>query len=79
MLYQAARMIDTQGPTPVAQAAFFRAKAFIGEAAGRITRMALTTCGAHALFKSSPLERFYRDAASSSISQNSASHTRRQL
>jgi alkylation response protein AidB-like acyl-CoA dehydrogenase len=67
LLYHSAWKFDTEGPTAAARASFFRAKAFIGEAAGRITRTALTLCGAHALFKDSPLERLFRDAASSSI------------
>lgn len=67
LLYHAAWKFDTEGSIPSAHAAFFRAKAFVGEAVGRITRTALTTCGAHALFKTSALERLFRDGASASI------------
>ena len=35
----------------------------VGEAVTRITRAALTLGGAHALFKTSPLERLFRDGA----------------
>ena len=35
---------------------------FVGEPVTRITRTALTLRGAHAIFKTSPLERFFRDA-----------------
>ena len=54
---------DTEGPTPAALAAMYRAKYFVGEAVTRITRTAMTLGGAHALFKTSPLERYFRDGA----------------
>jgi len=54
---------DTQGPTPNALAALYRAKYVVGEAVTRATRTAMTLGGAHALFKTSPLERYFRDAA----------------
>jgi alkylation response protein AidB-like acyl-CoA dehydrogenase len=61
--YHAAWLSDTQGPTPAALSALYRAKFFVGEAVTRVTRTAMTLGGAHALFKSSPLERFFRDGA----------------
>jgi alkylation response protein AidB-like acyl-CoA dehydrogenase len=67
MTYQSAWLSDTQGPTPAALAAMFRAKYFVGEAVSRITRTALTLGGAHAIFKTSPLERFFRDGATAPI------------
>jgi len=67
MVYQSAWLSDTQGPTPAALAAMFRAKYFVGEAVARITRTALTLGGAHAIFKTSPLERFFRDGATAPI------------
>jgi alkylation response protein AidB-like acyl-CoA dehydrogenase len=67
LMRQAAWMVDTEGLTPATQSALFRAKYFSGEAAARITRSALTACGAHALFKTSPLEQLFRDAASAPI------------
>lgn len=59
----AAWLSDTQGPTPAALSALYRAKYFVGEAVTRVTRTAMTLGGAHALFKTSPLERLFRDAA----------------
>ncbi len=56
-------LADTQGPTPVTLSALYRAKYFVGEAVTRVTRTAMTLGGAHALFKTSPLERFFRDGA----------------
>lgn len=67
LLYHAAWMVDTDKMSPAIQAALFRAKYFVGEAVTRITRSALNVCGAHALFKTSPLERLFRDGASASI------------
>ena len=45
----------------------FRAKYFVGEAVSRITHTALTLGGAHAIFKTSPLERLFRDGATAPI------------
>jgi alkylation response protein AidB-like acyl-CoA dehydrogenase len=67
MTYHSAWLSDTQGPTQEALAAMFRAKYFVGEAVSRITRTALTLGGAHAIFKTSPLERFFRDGATAPI------------
>jgi alkylation response protein AidB-like acyl-CoA dehydrogenase len=67
LVYQAGWLVDTEGMTPTARAALLRAKAFVGEAVARVTRSALNACGAHALFKTSPLERLFRDGASASI------------
>jgi alkylation response protein AidB-like acyl-CoA dehydrogenase len=63
LTYHAAWLSDTQGPTPAALSALYRAKYFVGEAVTRITRTAMTLGGAHALLKTSPLERFFRDGA----------------
>ena len=41
----------------------FRAKYLVGEAGARITRTALTLGGAHAIFKTVPLEMLFRDGA----------------
>jgi alkylation response protein AidB-like acyl-CoA dehydrogenase len=54
---------DTQGPTPATLSALYRAKYFVGEAVTRVTRTAMTLGGAHALSKTSPLERYFRDGA----------------
>src|SRR5262250_895872 len=63
LTHHAAWLSDTQGPTPATLSALYRAKYFVGEAVTRVTRTAMTLGGAHALFKSSPLERFFRDGA----------------
>jgi alkylation response protein AidB-like acyl-CoA dehydrogenase len=63
MTYHSAWLSDTQGATPETLAAFYRAKYLVGEAVTFITRTALTLGGAHALFKTSPLERLFRDGA----------------
>lgn len=67
LMYHAAWRFDTEGMTPATITALLRAKYFVGEAVARITRSALTACGAHALFKTSPLERLFRDGASAPI------------
>src|SRR5499426_1272449 len=54
---------DTEGPTPATLAALYRAKFAVGEAVTHVTRTAMTLGGAHALYKTSPLERFFRDGA----------------
>jgi alkylation response protein AidB-like acyl-CoA dehydrogenase len=63
LTYHAAWLSDTEGATPATLSALYRAKYFVGEAVTRITRTAMTLGGAHALFKTSPLERFFRDGA----------------
>jgi len=63
LTYHSAWLSDTQGPTPATLSAFYRAKYFVGDAVTRITRTAMTLGGAHALFKTSPLERLFRDGA----------------
>lgn len=63
LLHHAAWLSDTQGPMPTTLAALYRAKYLVGEAVARTTRTALTLGGAHALFKTSPLERLFRDGA----------------
>jgi alkylation response protein AidB-like acyl-CoA dehydrogenase len=54
---------DTEGPTPATLAALYRAKYAVGEAVTRVTRTALTLGGVQALFKTSALERYFRDGA----------------
>jgi alkylation response protein AidB-like acyl-CoA dehydrogenase len=63
LTYHSAWLSDTDGPTPATVAALYRAKYFVGEAVTRITRTVMTLGGAHALFKTSPLERLFRDGA----------------
>ncbi|MBI3326199.1 MAG: acyl-CoA/acyl-ACP dehydrogenase [Nitrospinae bacterium] len=67
LMYHAAWLADMQAGTPATAAALLRAKYFVGEAVARITRSVLTLCGAHALFKTSPLERLFRDGASGPV------------
>lgn len=61
--YHSAWLSDTRGPTPETLAALHRAKYLVGEAASRITRMALGLGGAHAIFKGKRLEQLFRDGA----------------
>src|SRR5262245_10472071 len=63
LTHHSAWLSDTLGPTPDALSALYRAKYFVGEAVTRVTRTAMTLGGAHALLKTSPLERFFRDGA----------------
>jgi len=63
LIQNSAWLSDTQGPTPAALSALYRAKYFVGEAVTRVTRTAMTLGGAHALLKTSPLERLFRDGA----------------
>jgi alkylation response protein AidB-like acyl-CoA dehydrogenase len=63
LVHHSAWLSDTEGPTESTLAALYRAKYFVGEAVTRITRTAMTLGGAHALLKTSPLERFFRDGA----------------
>ena len=67
MTYHSAWLSDSQGPTQQTLAALFRAKYLVGEAVARITRSALTVGGAHALFKTTPIERLFRDGAVGAI------------
>ncbi len=67
LVYHSAWLSDTEGPTPAALAAMYRAKFFVGEAVTRITRTAMTLGGGHAIFKSSPLERLFRDGAAAPV------------
>ena len=61
--YRSAWLSAGEGPTPETTAALHRAKYMVGEAAGRITRVALTLGGAHGIFKGSRLEQLFRDGA----------------
>ncbi|HYB44233.1 MAG TPA: acyl-CoA dehydrogenase family protein, partial [Candidatus Methylomirabilis sp.] len=63
LTYHSAWLSDTRGPGDATLSALYRAKFFVGEAVTRITRTAMTLGGAHALFKTSPLERLFRDGA----------------
>jgi len=61
--YRSAGLSDTQGPTAETTAALYRAKYMVGEAVSRITRTTLPLGGAHGIFKTSRLERLFRDGA----------------
>ena len=65
--YRSAWLSDTQGPTPETTAALYRAKYAVGQAVAKITRVALTIGGAHAIFKGSRLEQLFRDGALATI------------
>lgn len=64
---EAAWLSDTQGRTPATMAALYWAKCWVGEAVARVTGTAHTLGGAHALFKTLPLEQLVRDEASAPI------------
>ena len=72
LLRHAAWLADAEGQTTEAQAAFFRAKYIVGESVAQATRSALEMGGAHALFKGSPLERYFRDGATATMMQPSS-------
>jgi alkylation response protein AidB-like acyl-CoA dehydrogenase len=72
LLRYAAWVADTEGQTPAAQAAYFRAKYMVGEAVAATTRSALEMGGAHTIFKGSPIERLFRDGATATIMQPSS-------
>ena len=61
--YRSAWLSDAEGPTTETTVALHRAKYMVGEAAGRISRVALTLGGAHGIFKGSRLEQLFRDGA----------------
>ena len=67
MTYHSAWLSDAHGPTQETLAALFRAKYMVGEAVARITRTALTLGGAHGIFKTTPIERLFRDGAIGAI------------
>ena len=67
LLHYAAWLVDTDAPPEEAMAAFLKAKYVVGEAVAAATRSALELGGAHATFRGSPLERFFRDGATATI------------
>ena len=67
IVYRSAWLSDRDGPTDETTAALYRAKYVVGEAVGRITRVALSLGGAHAIFKGSRLEQLFRDGALGAI------------
>jgi alkylation response protein AidB-like acyl-CoA dehydrogenase len=67
LLYYAAWLVDTDAPPLEALRAFRKAKYVVGEAVAAATRSALEMGGAHATFKGSALERFFRDGATATI------------
>ena len=72
LLRYAAWLADSEGQTPAAEAAYFKAKYMVGEAVAAATRSALEMGGAHAIFKGSPIERLFRDGATATIMQPSS-------
>ncbi len=64
LTHHSAWLSDNRGPMAATLAAFYRSKYFVVEAVTRITRTAMTLGGAHALFKTSPLERYFAMARS---------------
>lgn len=65
--YKSAWAYDRDGVTPGTLAALYRAKYAVGEAVSKITRVALSLGGAHAVFKGSRLEQLFRDGALGAI------------
>ena len=63
IMYRAAWLYDTEGPTDETTAALFRAKYVVGEAVGHIARVALTLSGSHGIFKGGRIEQLFRDGA----------------
>ena len=67
LLYYAAWLVDSTAPPLDALVAFRKAKYVVGETVAEVTRSALEMGGAHATFKGSPIERFFRDGATATI------------
>jgi len=67
LLHYAAWLVDTDAPPAETLAAFLKAKYVVGETVASATRSALEMGGAHATFKGSALERFFRDGATATI------------
>lgn len=67
LLYYAAWLVDTDAAPQEALRAFLKAKYVVGEAVAGATRSALELGGAHATFRGSAIERFFRDGATATI------------
>ena len=67
LLHYAAWLVDTDAPPLDALSAFRKAKYVVGETVADVTRSALEMGGAHATFKGSAIERFFRDGATATI------------
>jgi alkylation response protein AidB-like acyl-CoA dehydrogenase len=67
LLHYAAWLVDTDAPPLDALSAFRKAKYLVGETVADVTRSALEMGGAHATFKGSAIERFFRDGATATI------------
>ena len=74
LLHYAAWLVDTDAPPAEALAGFLKAKYVVGETVAAATRSALEMGGAHATFKGSPLERFFRDGATATIMPPPSDH-----
>jgi alkylation response protein AidB-like acyl-CoA dehydrogenase len=67
LLHYAAWLVDTDAPPPDTLRAFRQAKYVVGETVLEVTRSALEMGGAHATFRGSAIERFFRDGATATI------------
>jgi len=67
MVRECAWRLDREGQTPLATGNYFKTKFFVREAVAAVTRSCLEMGGAHALFKGSKLELFFRDGVTSTI------------
>ena len=79
LLHYAAWLVDTGAPPAEALAAFLKAKYVVGETVADVTRSALEMGGAHATFRGSLLERFFRDGATATIMPPPSDHCLTQL
>jgi len=79
LLHYAAWLVDTGAPPAETLAAFLKAKYIVGETVADVTRSALEMGGAHATFRGSPLERFFRDGATATIMPPPSDHCLTQL
>ena len=60
--YDAARLVDAARGSPEANEAIHRAKYLVSELAPQLASDAMRLCGGRSIFRSQPLERYYRDA-----------------
>jgi alkylation response protein AidB-like acyl-CoA dehydrogenase len=67
LLYYAAWLLDAGAPPGETWRAFHQAKYVVGETVAAVTRSALELGGAHATFRGTAIERFFRDGATATV------------